>query len=107
MPAGKYDKLVTIERSTETRSQGDVVETWATLRRCWASVEGLTTRERLQAQQTQSAINVKVKLRESVAGLTQKDRVTHLGRVFNIDGIQGEHDRNPRHGQMLWCSEVM
>ena len=74
MRAGKLNKKIVLERSTETQAaSGRHTETWAVLARVWAAVTPLTGGERKQAEQVQSDATRRVEIRR-YEGLTPKDR---------------------------------
>ena len=106
MPTGRYDKLFTVQTPSETRVDGDVVQSWASAGTRWGRYEGLNTRELLQSDQSRNRLTGKVTLRDRFDGLTQNHRLTHNGRTFNIDAVAGGDERSTRYGQALLVVEV-
>ena len=105
---GKHDKRVAIERPQDVVSaSGSVSQEYELLGLRWAHVRDLTGREQWQADQVSSDVNKIVELREDFDGLTPKDRIKYGVRVYEIVGITGEMERDPRTGQVLQCREVV
>ena len=84
MQAGKLKQRVTIEQPVAgTRSGLGTPTTWASVATVWASVEPLQGREYLAAQQAQSEVTTRVRLRY-LAGITAAMRINHGGTIYNI-----------------------
>jgi SPP1 family predicted phage head-tail adaptor len=73
---GKYTERVAILSPTESRSfSGESVMSWGTtLATVWAQVEGLASRDILQAQQANVIATHRIRIR-------YRDDVTHLHRI--------------------------
>lgn len=84
MRAGKLRHLVTIQSRTEgTNSFNEPRPVWKDFATVYASIEPLSGREFFAAQQAQSDITHRVRMRY-VAGVTAKHRIVFGDRVFDI-----------------------
>ncbi len=82
--AGDLDQRVTIERPERAPDGGGGhTVTWEPVATVWAAVEPLSGRERLQAQQVQSAVTYRIRIRRR-ADITAGMRVVWCGQVTNI-----------------------
>jgi SPP1 family predicted phage head-tail adaptor len=74
---GKMRERVTIKSPTEVRSRsGETMLNWdTTLATVWASVEGLSSRDILQAQQANVVATHRIRIRH-------RDDVTHTHRII-------------------------
>jgi SPP1 family predicted phage head-tail adaptor len=82
--AGKMRERVTVEvASGTTNSLGETVLSWATTSAVWASVEGVSAREALDAGQQEVTITHRVRLRY-LPGLNQNMRLAWRNRTLNI-----------------------
>jgi len=87
LSAGRLRDRVTIQTKSITRdAYGAEVVTWATLATVWASVESLSGREYMAAQQINAERVQRVVIRDRDDVMPHM-RVTHRGRVMNIDAI--------------------
>lgn len=81
MRAGRLDRIVTIQRKTNSSSDsGDVVESWSTLiARRYAGYRPLRGEERFTSEQVIGTEQVEFRIRYSadVADLSQRDRIVH------------------------------
>lgn len=99
---GKLRERVTIERATESRNAlGETVLTWATFSERWASVEGVSAREFLQAGQQQVDMSHRVRMRY-MDGLAQNMRFVWRGRKLEIVSLL-EHGNRSEHEAL--CQE--
>lgn len=106
MRAGKLPHFVTIERPVTTNDDfGQAVESWETLAEVWASVEGLSGRELLQAQQVQSEASKRVRVRgPGLEDLDEKCRVAWSGGTLLVEAII---DKDGRRIELeLLCKET-
>lgn len=103
MESGKLKHRITIQAATETRNDtGDVLKSWATFADRWASIEPLTGRELMKAQQVSSEVTHKVTIRY-LAGVTPQHRILFGSRVFNINSVL---DSMEQHKELvLMCNE--
>jgi SPP1 family predicted phage head-tail adaptor len=91
---GQMDTRIVFERVTETLSStGTPVETWATLRECFAyrEMQKSGSDEAFQADQMTS-ITAQVFIVRYFDGLTEKDRISISGVIYyilNIDDTLG------------------
>ena len=104
MNPGELDTLVTIHRATEARAaNGSVIKTWADLAQVWASIEPISGREAVMAQQLQSAVSLKATIRYGT-GVTVRDRLMNGSLVYDITRVA---DSGTRHSwQELWLTEA-
>jgi SPP1 family predicted phage head-tail adaptor len=103
MNAGSLRHRITIQSVTETKDTfGGVTEAWGTHAAVWASIEPLSGRELLQAQQVQADITHRVRMRY-VAGVTTKMRVLYGSREFGIQVAINPEERNREI--VLMCKE--
>ena len=72
-------------------------QTWATLSREWARVEGISGREFIAAGAEQSATTVRVTLRFR-ADLDATMRFRHSGKVYSIKAVLPDNE-----GKLLVC----
>lgn len=87
LSAGRLRDRVTIQTKSVTRdAYGAEVVTWATLATVWASVESLSGREYMAAQQVNAERVQRVVIRDRDDVMPHM-RVTHRGRTMNIDAI--------------------
>lgn len=99
---GRLRERVTIERASESRNAlGETVLTWATYAERWASVEGVSARESLEAGQSQIEMSHRVRMRY-VTGLTQNMRFLWRGRKLEIVSLL-EHANRSEHEAL--CQE--
>lgn len=86
---GQMDTRIAFERVTESLSStGTPVETWATLRECFAyrEMQKAGSEEDFHADQRVS-ITAEVFIVRYFAGLTEKDRINFDGTLYNILNI--------------------
>ncbi len=105
MDAGQLRERVTVLQGRESRSRMDEVvmvydTTFATV---WASVQGVSAREYLQAGQQQVEISHRVKMRY-LTGLSAQMRLSWRGRTLEIISIL-EHENRSIHE--LICQEIL
>lgn len=103
MEAGKLRHRVVIQYATVAQdAYGEPVKTWATLATVWGAVEPLIGREYLAAQQLQSAIPVRVRIRYR-NDVTPLMRVSWDGNLYDIESVQ--EVRTERRELILMCKE--
>lgn len=108
LDAGRLDKRVSIQRSTETSGDGGTLAiTWAETARVWAEVAPGSGREFFAAQQIYPELTHAVTIRY-LKGVTAKDRVSFVGdgiqRTFAIHAVSNPMERNEQ--LVLFCSEI-
>ena len=87
MQAGKLRQRIIIEhRSEAANSFGEVIPTWATLTTVWGSVEPLSGKELLEAQQIASETTHRVRIRY-YSSLTTEMRFKLGSRYLEIVSI--------------------
>jgi SPP1 family predicted phage head-tail adaptor len=87
MQAGKLDRKITLQRSTETRDEyNEPVKTWATLATRSASYEPLSDGEKFSASETAAEASARFVIRWSsaVATLNPRDRLLYEGDTWEI-----------------------
>lgn len=91
MTAGQLRERVTIQQAVETPDGGGGSSIdWQDVATVWAEVRPLSGRERLQAQQLESAVNYRIRIRfrsDITAGmrLVWRDQVMNIRAVYNED----------------------
>lgn len=85
--AGRLNRLVTLQQraagSPQQFATGEPDETWVDVAQVWASVEPLVGREFYEAQQVQSSVTAKLRLRWR-PGVNAGMRVVHQGKIYNL-----------------------
>lgn len=105
MRAGKLRHRIKITTPTESRGDtGEITYTWSTLATVWASVEPISGRELIQADQMQAEATVRIRLRY-IPNLTTQCRIVHKGRTLEIVSAQNITDRNAEFE--LLCREAV
>jgi SPP1 family predicted phage head-tail adaptor len=85
--SGLLRERVTIQAPTEQQNQfGEATVTWSDVATVWASVQGLSAREYLAAQQVDSVITHKIRIR-FFEGLTHSHRIVWRGRIMEISSV--------------------
>lgn len=78
---------VTIQAPSEQRNQfGEATVTWSDVATVWASVQGLSAREYLSAQQVGSIITHKIRIR-FFPGITHSHRIVWRERIMEIASV--------------------
>lgn len=91
--AGKLNERVTIQVPRETRNTlGESYVTWADLATVWARVEGMSSREVLQAMQANAIVSHKIHIRFR-DGVTHEARVVWRGRTMEIASVVERQNR--------------
>ena len=87
MNPGDLDQRVTIDRFTSGVDEiGQPIEAWSVLATVWAAVEPQAGREFVAGGAAQSELTTRIRLRYR-PGLTSGDRVTHDGRVYDVQSV--------------------
>ncbi|NBW09342.1 MAG: head-tail adaptor protein [Caulobacteraceae bacterium] len=93
MIIGRMKERVTIQSPTEVRtSVGGTTLTWATLETVWASVDGLSTRDILQAQQANLVATHRIRIRYR-SDVTHTQRIVWRGRTMEIASVVERDNR--------------
>ncbi len=78
---------MTVERFASYQDEiGQPVTAWALLYTVWAAVEPQAGREFVAAGAAQSQLTTKIRIRWR-AGITSADRVSHDGRVYDVQSV--------------------
>jgi SPP1 family predicted phage head-tail adaptor len=102
--AGKLRERVTVQvASGTTNTLGETVLAWSDSSAIWASVEGVSAREALQAGQQETTVTHKVRLRY-LPGLTQQMRFSWRSRTLEIVSLL-EHGNRTEHEAV--CQETV
>jgi len=100
---GKMRERVTVQiASGATNALGETVLSWANSTAVWASVEGVSAREALDAGQQETTITHRVRIRY-LPGLTQRMRFAWRTRTLNIVSLL-EYGNRSEH--VAICEEV-
>jgi SPP1 family predicted phage head-tail adaptor len=92
MEAGRLRHRVTIQSMTEAQdgTTGAITESWSAGDTTWASIEPLSGREYLAAQEMQSQIMARITIRHRT--VTAKMRVLHGSTVYNVHAVLPDKD---------------
>ncbi len=94
MRSGQLRHRISLQSKVATRdTYGAETITWKTENTVWGSIEPLNSREFFQAQQMQSDVTHKVKLRY-YAGLRPDWRIKFGTRIFDIQSVMNPEERN-------------
>lgn len=99
MQAGKLRHRVTLQKLPDEPNRNTFGEEmdddsqWDDVATVWASVEPLSARERLTAQQLYGEVTGRIRMRY-YPGLHPKMRAVFENRKFNIEGIVNKDERN-------------
>lgn len=87
MNIGKLSSRVTLQSPTETKSRsGEVTLTWTDYGTVWASVDGLSSRDIMQAQQANVIATHKIRIRYR-SDVTHEHRLIWRGRTMEIASV--------------------
>jgi len=102
--AGRMNERVSLLAPTEMRSpMGEATLSWTTDATVWASVDGLSSRDILQAQQADVVASHRIRIRHK-ASVTYQYRVLWRGRTMEVASIT---DRDDRTAMELLVREVL
>lgn len=94
--AGHLSERVTLQAPAESRNRmGEVTLEWSDVATVWASVQGLTTRDFLQAQQANVIATHRIVMR-FYDGLSHDYRVVWRGRTMEVASVM-ERENRTRH----------
>lgn len=104
MNIGKLRRKIIIQQQTSTQDgYGGTVKTWTDVATVWASVEPLDGREFFAAQQVNSEVTTRIKLRY-LAGVVSKMRIVHGTKTYDILSVI---DPEERHKELqVMCKEL-
>lgn len=106
MKAGDLNKRVLLQSPTGTRDAvGERSTTWIDVATVWAAIRPMSAREQLVAAQRQHDTSHVIEIRHSsaVAALDASWRLVFGARIFTIDGVLNDRERNEK--LILYCSE--
>ena len=102
--AGRMNERVSLLAPTEMRSpRGEATLSWTTDATEWASVDGLSSRDILQAHQADVVASHRIRIRHR-ASVTYQYRVLWRGRTMEVASIT---DRDDRTAMELLVREVL
>jgi len=94
MRSGPLRHRVTFQNRVTTKDAfGQLTESWSDLFTVWASVEPISGRELLAAQQTLGEITHRIRTRYR-DGITAATRVLFNGRIFDIESSINDKEKN-------------
>lgn len=100
---GKLRERVTVQQATESRNAiGETVLAWSTYDTVWASVEGVSSREALDAGKIDIQVSHRVRMRY-LSGMTQNMRLSWRDRTLEIVSLL-EYGNRSEH--VLICQEA-
>jgi SPP1 family predicted phage head-tail adaptor len=100
---GKLRERVTVQQATESRNAiGETVLAWSAYDTVWASVEGVSSREALDAGKIDIQISHRVRMRY-LSGMTQNMRLSWRDRTLEIVSLL-EYGNRSEH--VLICQEA-
>lgn len=97
MRAGRLKHRVQLQTlvagSPQQKPTGEPDTAWTTVATVWASIDPVLGREFFSAQQVQSEVDTKIRIRHR-AGVTAADRIVHGGTVYNIKAVINIEEAN-------------
>ncbi len=106
MRIGPLNKRVAIRSASTTRDDyGEPIPSWSTDATVWASVEPLSGRERVSAQQQHAETTHRIRMRyQPGTTVTAEKRILYDSRIFEIISVINKKER--KHMLELLCKEV-
>lgn len=90
---GKLTQRGTIQTETEvTDDYGGRTRSWSDSATVWMRIQPFSGDERIFGMQINGRVTHKITMRYT--GLTQKDRISHKGKIYNIRAILNEESRD-------------
>lgn len=106
MNIGKMRHRITIEQKTRVPDgAGGYTESWLPFAAVWAAVDPISGKEYFEAQQIQSAVTHKIRIRYR-SGIIPSMRVNFKGRIFAMTSPPINWEERNRD-MLLMCSEVI
>ena len=94
MRAGLLRNRVTIQTRSETTDDfGEIDFSWSNSATVWASVEPLSGRELMNAQQAGATVTHKITMRYK-SGVNPKDRISFDSRTIEIESVRNYRERD-------------
>jgi len=105
MRPGQLRHRISIQTNTPTTNDfNEEVEGWSTDATTWASIEPMSGKELVNAQQVVANITHKIIIRFR-SGIAPQQRILFGSRIFNIESVINPEERN-RELQLL-CTEAV
>ena len=102
--AGELTRYVSFQSNTPTRNAaGEAVDAWTTYESTWVSINPLSGRELLLAQQSQSTVTHRVERRYSTL-VSANHHILFGTRTFEINSVINQDEGD--HKLVLMCTEV-
>lgn len=93
MHIGRMHDRITIQSPTESYSpSGETTLSWSTFAEVWASVDGLSSRDIMQAQQANVIASHRVRIRH-MDGVTHLQRVVWRGKTMEVASVTDRDNR--------------
>ena len=96
------ERVTVMAPVTEQSPFGEATTAWQDVGTVWASVQGLSSRETLQAQQANAIITHKIRMR-FFPGITHQHRLVWRGRTMEIASLM---EREVRTVHEIMAKEV-
>lgn len=86
--AGRFRERIEIQTNTQSRDlSGGTIDSWITTYYARAQILGLLGKEYYDAQQVQSSLTHKIKIRHVASDITPSNRIKWGSRIFNIQSV--------------------
>lgn len=93
MNIGKMNQRVTLQSPTESKSRsGEVTLTWSDYDETWASVDGLSSRDIMQAMQANVVATHRIRIRHR-DGVSHEHRLLWRGKTMEIASVVERDNR--------------
>lgn len=93
MNIGKMNERVTLQSPTETKSRsGEVTLSWSDYATVWASVDGLSSRDIMQAQQANVIASHRIRIRYK-DGVSHEHRIKWRNRIMEVASVTDREHR--------------
>ena len=90
-PSDMRHRVIIQERQRTSDGAGGYTEAWVTFKNAWCSIQPATGYEKYQAQQMQTPISHKIKMRYQ-SGITTKHRILFGTRIFDLKEVLNENE---------------
>lgn len=101
MRIGTLRDRVTIQSATKSQdATGAIVNTWAEFATVWASIEPLSGREFFAANQVQSNVSTRIRIRY-LANVTAAMRVKNGNDYYDIQAVIHDSNSGREHIQLM------
>lgn len=93
MNIGRLSERITLQSPTEVKSRsGEVTLSWSDYDTVWASVDGLSSRDIMQAQQANVIASHRIRIRHR-PGVTHEHRIRWRDRIMEIASVTDRDNR--------------